>query len=244
MLGKKIAAAVSGAMLLAYLLLHMLGNLTALAGAGAAGARHGADDGARIDGYAEWLRTFGEPLLPREAVLWGVRAVLLLALVVHVTAVVQLARRNRAARPRGHGAKRIGRSWAARSMIVTGPLLLLFIVFHVLQFTTLTIDVTPLAHGAVYANLHDAFAKWYFLVLYLTALGLVGFHLRHGIWSLLQTLGLDSRTRNRMLRRGATGVTLLIVVGFALIPVLFFTGGLPDPQPAAPHGAHGAEVSR
>jgi len=236
-LGKKVVAAVTGIALLGYLVLHMVGNLTALAGSGDAGAQP------RVDDYAHWLREFGTPLLPYEFVMWVIRVLLLLALILHVTAVAQLAARNRRARPAGHGAKRIGRSWAARSMIVTGPLLLFFVVFHVLQFTTLTIDVTPLREGAVYANLHGAFEKWYFLLLYLVALAAVGLHLRHGAWSLLQTLGLDAPSRNRLLRRSATAITLVVVVGFASVPILFFAGALPDPTPAALAG-HRAEAGR
>jgi succinate dehydrogenase / fumarate reductase cytochrome b subunit len=224
-LGKKLAAAGSAAILVAYLLLHMLGNLTSLGGSG------GGDP--QIDRYAEWLREFGTPLLPYAGFLWFVRGILVIAIVVHVTAVVQLAKRNRAARPKGHPAKKIGRSWASRSMIVTGPLLIAFIVFHILHFTTLSIDVTPLHHGAVYANLHGAFQKWYFVLIYFVGVGLIGTHLRHGLWSMLQTFGLDERRRRDRLRHGATVVSGLLVIGFALIPVLFWTGALPDPVPTA-----------
>lgn len=224
-LGKKLAAAGSAAILVAYLLLHMLGNLTALGGAG--------DGSPQIDQYGEWLREFGTPLLPYAGFLWFVRLILLAAVIVHITAVVQLAKRNRQARPAGHPAKKIGRSWAARSMIVTGPLLIGFIVFHILQFTTLTIDVTPLEHGKIYGNLHDAFQKWYFVLLYLGAVFLIGTHLRHGLWSMLQTLGLDERRRRDRLRAGATVVAGVIVIGFALIPILFWTGALPEPVESA-----------
>lgn len=224
-LGKKLAAAGSAAILVAYLLLHMLGNLTALGGAG--------DGSPQIDQYGEWLREFGTPLLPHAGFLWFVRLILLAAVIVHITAVVQLAKRNRQARPAGHAAKKIGRSWAARSMIVTGPLLIAFIVFHILQFTTLTVDVTPLREGEVYANLHGAFQKWYFVLLYLVAVGLIGTHLRHGLWSMLQTLGLDDHSRRSRLKAGATVVAGILVVGFALIPVLFWTGALPDPVESA-----------
>lgn len=224
-LGKKLAAAGSAAILVAYLLLHMLGNLTALGGAGGGSPQ--------IDQYGEWLREFGTPLLPYAGFLWFVRLILVAAVILHITAVLQLAKRNRQARPAGHAAKKIGRSWAARSMIVTGPLLIGFIVFHILHFTTLTVDVTPLHHGAVYANLHGAFQKWYFVVLYLVGVGLIGTHLRHGLWSMLQTFGLDHRSRRELLKAGATVVAAVIVIGFALIPVLFWTGALPDPVAGA-----------
>lgn len=220
-IGKKTIVAVSGSILVAYLVLHMVGNLNSLFGPGGAEAR--------IDEYAHWLRTFGEPLIPYEGIVWAVRAILLGAIVVHIVGVVQLNARNRAARPAGFPAKRIGRSWESRLMMVTGVLLLAFIIFHILQFTTLTIDVTPLEAGALYSNLYNAFQEWYFVAIYLAALILVGMHLRHAIWSVCQTLGLDSPERNFGIRMGANALTLVIVLGFALVPVLFFTGTLGEP---------------
>jgi succinate dehydrogenase / fumarate reductase cytochrome b subunit len=220
-IGKKVAVAISGAILVVYLVLHMVGNLNALYGAGGSG-------GAREDHYAEWLRTFGQPLLPRATFLWVVRALLLTALVVHVTGVVQLRRRAAKARPE-HRAKRIGRSVSSRTMMLTGTLLLAFIIFHILQFTTLTIDVTPLHSGDVYANLYYAFHKWYFVVVYVAAVVAVGYHLRHALWSLTQTLGYDRPSRNRAIRTGATGISILLCVGFAVIPLAFITGVLGHP---------------
>lgn len=220
-IGKKTIVAVTGTILIGYLVLHMVGNLNSLFGPGGAEPR--------IDEYAEWLKAFGEPLIPYEGIVWAVRAVLLGAIVIHIVGVVQLTARNRAARPQGFPAKRIGRSWESRLMMVSGTLLLAFIVFHILQFTTLTIDITPLEKGALYANLYNAFQEWYFVVIYLAALVFLGLHLRHAIWSLCQTLGLDSPERNFGIRMSANGLTLVIVVGFALIPVLFFAGVLAEP---------------
>ena len=224
-LGKKLFAAGSATILVAYLLLHMLGNLTALWGTGGSAPR--------IDLYGEWVREFGTPLLPHGGFLWIVRAILLAAIVVHVVAVIQLAKRNRAARPAPHAAKKIGRSWAARSMIVTGPLLIGFIVFHILHFTTLSITVTPLHHGEVYANLYGAFQKWYFVLIYLVGVFLIGTHLRHGLWSMLQTFGLDDRRRRDRAKAGATIVATGLAIGFVLVPISFWTGALPEPVESA-----------
>jgi len=221
-IGKKVFVAVSGSILVGYLILHMAGNLLSLGGPGGGSPQ--------IDVYSEWLRDFGEPLIPHTGVLWAARAVLLGALVVHVVGVVQLKARNRAARPEGFPARRIGRSWESRLMMVSGVLLLGFIVFHILQFTTLTIDVTPLTEGNVYANLYFAFQKWYFVAIYLVALVFLGSHLRHAIWSLFQTLGLDNPERNPKIKSGASLLTAVLVAGFAIIPVLFFTGALGAPE--------------
>jgi succinate dehydrogenase / fumarate reductase cytochrome b subunit len=220
-MGKKVAVAISGTILVAYLVLHMVGNLNALYGAGGSGD-------AREDRYAEWIRHVGQPILPRATLLWVIRAILLTALVVHVTGVIQLRRRAAKARPE-HRSKRIGRSVSSRTMMLTGLLLLAFIVFHILQFTTLTIDVTPLHSGAVYANLYYAFQKWYFVVLYVAAVIAVGYHLNHALWSLTQTLGYDTPARNRVIRSSATGLSLVLTVGFAVIPLAFITGVLGHP---------------
>jgi succinate dehydrogenase / fumarate reductase, cytochrome b subunit len=220
-IGKKTIVAVSGTILIGYLILHMAGNLNSLFGPGGGEPR--------IDWYGEWLRDFGQPLLPYYSVVWLVRAILLGALITHVVGVIQLNARNRAARPDGFPQKRIGRSWESRLMMVSGLLLLAFIVFHILQFTTLTIQITPLASGELYANVYNAFQEWYIVAIYLAALVLLGSHLRHAIWSLAQTLGLDTPERNFSIRMGANTLSLVLVVGFATVPVLFFTGVLDAP---------------
>jgi succinate dehydrogenase / fumarate reductase cytochrome b subunit len=224
-IGKKNIVAITGAILIGYLILHMLGNLNSAFGPGA--------DQARVDWYAHWLRDFGEPLLPHAFVLWVVRVVLFTALVIHITGIVQLVKRNRAARPANFPAKRIGRSFESMAMLATGVLVLAFIIFHILQFTTLSIHVTPVEEGTVYANLYYAFQKWYFVVIYVAALLLIGMHLRHGVWSFFQTLGLDSPSRNPKLRHGSTIFVLVLVIGFGAIPVLFYTDVLDPPKAAA-----------
>lgn len=223
--GKKSIVAVTGAILVGYLILHMLGNLNSLFGPGSGDPR--------VDWYGHWLREFGEPLLPYAFIVWVVRAVLLSAIVTHIVGIAQLTRRNKAARPLNYPAKRIGRSVEATAMLGSGVLLLAFIVFHILQFTTLSIHVTPVAHGEIYANLYWAFQKWYFLAIYLVALVLIGMHLRHGVWSAFQSLGLDNPSRNPKLRHGTTAFVLVLVAGFGVVPVLFFLDVLGAPVPAA-----------
>jgi succinate dehydrogenase / fumarate reductase cytochrome b subunit len=224
--GKKLIVAVTGVILVAYVILHMLGNLKTLQGAG------GGEPA--LNTYAEWIRTFGEPVIPREGVLWAFRALLLTAVVIHIIGVSQLIARNRAARPQGHRqAKRIKRTLASRTMALTGFILLAFIVFHVLQFTTLTIEPTPLAEGAVYANVYDAFQEWWLVVIYVMAVVLLGLHLRHALWSVLQTHGFDAPNRNPSFRRGANATAILVTVGFAIVPIAVFAGWLPEPESGA-----------
>jgi succinate dehydrogenase / fumarate reductase cytochrome b subunit len=221
-IGKKVIVAITGGVLVAYVILHAYGNLKEAQGPG-----HG---NAAIDRYADWLRTFGEPLIPREGVLWAIRVILIAALALHVTAIVQLTKRNVAAKPKGHRPPRMQRTLASRTMVYTGFLLLTFIVFHILQFTTHTIQITPVHEGSVYANVYDAFQKWYFVVLYVGAMGLLFLHMRHGVWSVTQTMGWDKPNRNTTFRRFATGLAVVVAVGFAAIPVAVWVGAIPEPD--------------
>jgi succinate dehydrogenase / fumarate reductase cytochrome b subunit len=222
-IGKKFVVATTGAILAAYVVLHALGNLKALQGLGGGTPA--------IDGYAGWLRTVGEPAIPHQGVLWFIRLVLLLALVLHVSGVLALWKRNREARPAGNrDAPVIERTPAARTMLVGGLLLLAFIVFHILQFTTRTIHPTPLGSATVYTNLYLAFQEWWLVAVYVGAVVLLGFHLYHGVWSATQTMGWDTPNRNPTLRRAAAVISIGVTLAFASIPILFFVDALPAPS--------------
>jgi succinate dehydrogenase / fumarate reductase, cytochrome b subunit len=220
-IGKKYVAALSGLILAIFVVLHMLGNLKALEGAGGG---HPA-----IDRYAHFLRTAGSPVLPHNFALWIERVVLILALVVHVTAITHLWLRNRAAKPAGHHVKRVRSTIAARTVRLSGVLILAFVVFHILQFTTFTIHPTHLVEGQAYANTFGAFHKWWLVVIYAGAVVVLGLHIIHGLWSGAQTAGVDNPDRNWFWRRLATGVTVATVVGFAAVPILFAANVLPKP---------------
>jgi succinate dehydrogenase / fumarate reductase cytochrome b subunit len=220
-IGKKYVAAVTGVLLAGFVVAHMAGNLKALEGPG-----HGH---AALDNYARYLRTLGSPVLPRDFALWLERIVLLAAVVLHLTVVTQLWRRNRAAKPSGERSKRIRSTIAARTMPWTGVLIVVFVVFHVLQFTTRTIHPTALAKGAVYANAYNAFQKWWLVVIYVAAVALLGLHLNHGLWSGAQTAGIDNPDRNWFWRRLASTLSIAVFAGFALVPILLWSGALPKP---------------
>lgn len=228
-LGKKAIAAVTGLMLFGFVALHMLGNLKAFTGTDAQGVPH-------IDVYAHFLRTMGEPMMPYGMALWIVRIVLLAALVLHVLTVVQLALGNRAARPiRYTRYVHVESTVPARLMLVSGLALLVYVVVHILQFTTGTIDITPIVPEDVYANLYHAFGVWFIALFYIVAMALLAMHLYHGVWSLFQTLGVDNPDRNRGLRLFAAASALIVFLGFCAIPVLFFLGAMPaPPQGGAP----------
>ena len=214
--GKKVIVAITGFVLVLFVIGHMAGNLKAFEGADG--------DGAAIDHYAEWLRTVGEPVIPYEGLLWTVRVVLLTCFIVHIVGVVQLAKRNREARPAGYPAPRIGRSFASRTMLVGGLFLLAFVIFHILHFTTGTIDPSAFADGAVYHNLLEAFESPVFVVIYVAAVTVLGLHLYHGVWSSIQTAGWDRPNRNPTFRRLSAFIALAVAIGFAAVPLAFFTG--------------------
>jgi succinate dehydrogenase / fumarate reductase cytochrome b subunit len=235
-LGKKAIVAVTGLILVGYLLAHAAGNLKVFLPSPVPGEPD-------IDVYAEFLRTVGEPLLPRTGLLWTVRVVLLLSLVLHVVCVTQLALANRGARRTSYERRRyLATTLSGRLMLTSGVLLFVFVVFHVLHFTTGTVDPANFEAGEVYANLYRAFAGWAFVALYVVAVALVALHLYHGIWSTFQSLGLDRPERNRLLRATATVISILLFLGFSAVPLAFVSGAMslpselaaePEPSPLA-----------
>jgi succinate dehydrogenase / fumarate reductase cytochrome b subunit len=222
-IGKKAIVAVTGAILLGFLLLHVVGNLKVFLGDPVPGVPD-------IDVYSRFLRTMGEPLLPYAGALWIIRIVLLGALGLHLLCVVQLALHSRRARPVGY-AKRsyVQASASARWMLYTGPLILVFVVVHILQFTTGSLDSSRFTEGAVYANLYRAFQLWFYVAFYVGALVVIGLHLYHGAWSLFQSLGLDNPDRNRGLRLLAAALAVGLFVAFTSVPLAFMAGGLKAP---------------
>lgn len=222
-IGKKVFVAGSGLVLAGYVVAHALGNLKAVQGNGDGGE-------APIDTYAEWIRTAGKPVLPEDTLLWGARAILLLALVIHVVGIAQLTARSQAARPAGHTAERRASSIASRTMLASGLLLLAFIVFHILQFTTGTIQATPIVTGEVYANVHHGFQELWMVVIYVAIVALLGLHLRHALWSVTQTAGWDKPNRNTTIRRFASTTALVVTIGFAAVPIAIYAGALPEPE--------------
>ena len=137
--------------------------------------------------------------------------------------VVQLALLNRSARDVAYREVRHVESTApARWMLYTGALVLFFLVVHLLQFTTGTIDASRYVSGAIYANLDRAFHLWYYAVFYLAAMAVLALHLYHGAWSVFQSLGLDNPDRNRSLRRLAAVVAVGLALAFASLPICSF----------------------
>jgi succinate dehydrogenase / fumarate reductase cytochrome b subunit len=210
----KIVMAVSGALALLFLVAHMIGNLKIFLGAEA------------IDTYAAWLRTVGEPALPAQTLLWLVRVVLVVAIVAHIVSAVILTRRAHRARPIKYAHRQpVQGSYAARTMRWGGVIILLFIIYHLLDLTTGTVNPNGVP-GEVGANLVADFApsRWYVTLFYALAVVAVGFHVRHGLWSGLQTLGRNSAAAQNTLKGVALVVAVLLTVGFLSVPFAVLTG--------------------
>ncbi|GES34361.1 succinate dehydrogenase [Streptomyces angustmyceticus] len=209
--GKKTVMAVSGLVMLLYLVVHMLGNLKIFFGPDT------------FDHYAHWLRVVGEPFMHKEWTLWLVRVVLVAAVVAHAVSAYQLSRRDLRARPDKYAHRTARASYATRTMRWGGIILGLFLVWHVLDLTTGTAHPGGFQEGHPYRNVVDTFSTWYGNVVYIAAVLALGLHVRHGFWSAAQTLGVGSRTRDRLLRTTADALALVLTVGFVSVPVAVMT---------------------
>lgn len=205
--GKKVVMAVTGAMMFLFVIGHLLGNLQVFEGP------------VKINDYARFLRSIGE-------VLWAVRIALILAIILHITATVQLALRNKKARPVGYSRKEaINSSYASRTMYWSGPIVLVFIIFHLLQFTAGYIHPEArFIEGDVYHNLVSGFQVWWVSLWYIFAIALLGFHLRHGLWSMFQSVGLAHPRHTPTLKSAALLIAVLIVLGYISIPISILLG--------------------
>jgi succinate dehydrogenase / fumarate reductase cytochrome b subunit len=213
-IGKKAVMAITGVMLVGYVVAHMLGNLQIYS------PHHSA-----INDYAAFLHN------PKTALLlWGARSVLLAAVILHVTASVQLFLQNRAARPVAYIKKDdVPSSYAARTMIWSGPIVGAFVIFHVLHLTAgqvLTLKdvggnaITP----DVRYNVITGFQNYAVSGFYIFAMILLCMHLYHGVWSMCQSLGVSHPRYDRKLKRGAAILAILIALGNCSIPIAVMTG--------------------
>lgn len=210
--GKKTVMAVSGLLMLLYLIVHMYGNLKIFFGPGT------------FDEYAHWLRTLGEPFMHYEWTLWVVRFVLVVAVVAHAVSAYQLSRRDQKARPVKYAHPRRRASYATHTMRYGGIVLALFIVWHILDLTTGTVHSGGFQNGHPYANVVDTFSTWYGNVIYIVAMLALGLHIQHGFYGAAQTLGVGSRSRDLVLKTLANVLAVVITLGFIAVPVGVMTG--------------------
>ena len=208
-IGKKVIMGVTGLIGIGFVLLHIAGNLQAFVGQ------------AKLNAYSAMLHG------PLNELLWVVRVVLIVAVILHVMMAYQLTMRSRAARPVAyqHREPQVS-TLASRTMKWGGVLLLVFIVFHILHFTTETIDpsgsrgmIDLRGDKDVYGNIVASFRIWWVTAFYLIAMVFLGLHLYHGAWSSIRTLGYAKTAVNPLRRRLALAVAVIVWLGFTLVPL-------------------------
>jgi succinate dehydrogenase / fumarate reductase cytochrome b subunit len=214
-IGKKVVMAVTGAVLILFVIAHMVGNLKIFSGP------------EEINAYSRFLREVGWPELGYGQLLWIVRSVLFVSVILHITAAVQLTRMNWQARPVGYDSrKNVETTWGAMTMRWGGLLLAIFIVFHLFHFTGGMVGFQPgqFEHLMVYQNVVAGFSNVPIALFYIIAMGALCLHLDHGIWSMLQTLGWVNLDNTKSLRTVSRIVALLIFAGFISVPISVLAG--------------------
>jgi succinate dehydrogenase / fumarate reductase cytochrome b subunit len=203
--GKKAVMAVSGCILFLFVLGHLIGNLQIYEGPD------------KLNRYAALLRSM-------PALLWSVRTVLLAMVLLHIWSSVQLAARNMGARPEGYRKKKAtGSSYASRTMYWSGPIILAFVIYHLLDFTFGKVN-PHYEPGNVYGNVLASFQLVPVAAFYIIAMLMLCLHLYHGLWSMFQSLGIAHPRYTPMLRKGAAVVAILIATGNISIPVAVLAG--------------------
>jgi succinate dehydrogenase / fumarate reductase cytochrome b subunit len=206
-IGRKIVMAVTGVILFGFVLAHMLGNLQVYLGPEA------------MNHYAVYLRQ-----VLHGAGLWIARGVLLAAVVLHIWAATSLTLTSRAARPAGYRERRWREAtYASRTMRWSGVIILVFVIYHLLHFTFGTVH-PAFVEGDVYHNFVYGFRSLPVSFFYIVAMILLGLHLRHGVWSMFQTLGVSHPRYMQAARVGAWVFALLIVIGNISFPVAVLAG--------------------
>jgi succinate dehydrogenase / fumarate reductase cytochrome b subunit len=204
-IGKKAIMAFSGLILFGFLIAHMLGNLQVFLG-------------------RDVMNHYAESLHANPPLLWTARIILLVMVILHIWASVQLALLKKDARPvayvkYGH----VQASYASRTMMWSGPIIFAFVVFHLLHFTTGTIhpDFVPLD---AYDNVVNGFLVVPAAIAYIIAMVLVGLHLSHGIWSMFQSLGFSHPRYTPMIKTFAAVFSWVLIGGFLSVPIAVLTG--------------------
>jgi len=204
--GKKAVMAITGLIMVAYLITHVLANLLVFQGP------------STINAYSAFLHGTG-------GALWAARLVLFVAVVLHIVAAVQLTARRHTARPAGYAAGREPQvsTIASRTIRWGGGLILVFLVYHILHFTLGTVH-DSFVDGDPYHNVATGFGNPLVVVFYELAMAAVGLHLYHGIWSSGRSLGMSSPSPRPLRRQLALALSVIVWGGFAAIPIAVYTG--------------------
>ena len=212
-IGKKVIMAISGLILIGFVVGHMVGNLQIFGELLETGKGQKA-----LDEYAAFLHSM-------PAVLWGARSVLIIAIFAHFWSAFSLIRQNRAARPQKYK-RQVSQvtTYAAKTMKYGGFIVLFFIIYHLLHLTLGKVGPDGFEVGKVYANVVTGFSNPIISGFYIFAQLFLGLHLYHGIWSLMQTLGLSHDRFNAMRKSISSLIALVITAGNISIPVAVLAG--------------------
>jgi len=206
-IGKKVIMALTGSIGIGFILLHVSLNLLAYGGPSA------------VNGADRFLKSTG-------GWLWLARAILLVAVLLHILVAYQLSRISLKSRPVNYQQwEPVGSNWASRTMRWTGVFLALFIALHILHLATGTLHPNFIQDD-VYHNVVSTFRMWYVAALYIFSMCLLALHVYHGAWSMFQSLGYNHPKYAGWIRPVATLITVVIVLGFISIPVGVLTGAI------------------
>jgi succinate dehydrogenase / fumarate reductase, cytochrome b subunit len=205
--GQKVIMAVTGAVLFLFVFGHMIGNLQVFEGP------------ERLNAYGRFLHGVPE-------ILWLVRSVLILSVLLHIWSSIQLAVRKTKARPVGYSKRdNVASTYASRTMYWSGPILLAFVIYHLLHLTAGVIHPEGgFVEADVYHNVVTGFQVWYVSAWYIFSMILLGFHIRHGAWSMFQSMGMNHPRHTPILKNAALILALIIVCGYVSIPVSILLG--------------------
>ncbi|MEO6571674.1 MAG: succinate dehydrogenase cytochrome b subunit [Ilumatobacteraceae bacterium] len=228
--GKKYVMAITGIIGIGFVITHMIGNLKVYLGVVREANGQRAYD---IDVYGEFLRDMLVPILPRTYFLWILRSVLIAAIVLHIHAAYTLTILNHKARPVKYQSARDYQvaNFASRTMRWTGIIVLLFLVWHLADFTWGWLN-PGYVRGMAYRNMDASLSRLPVAILYIVANIALGIHLFHGTWSLFQSMGWNSPKFNQWRKALAVGVATLVVVGNVSFPIMVQAGVIDFDQTA------------
>jgi succinate dehydrogenase / fumarate reductase cytochrome b subunit len=204
-IGKKAIMAVTGLILFGFLIAHMLGNLQVFLG-------------------SEVMNHYAETLHGNPPLLWGARIVLLVSVLLHIWASVQLYSIKRNARPVSYvKSAHVKSSWASRTMMLSGPVIAAFVIFHLLHLTTGTLhpQFVPLR---AYENVVNGFRQPVVSFIYIVVMLLAANHLSHGIWSMFQSIGFSHPRYTPIIKKFAAVFAWILIAGFISVPIAVLTG--------------------
>ena len=224
--GKKYVMAITGLALLGFVVVHMIGNL------------HLYEGPIQVNAYGEALRDLGGHLVPRTLLLWLLRVGLIVFFALHIHSAVSLTRLNESSNARYQGGRDyIAANFASRTMKWSGPIILLYLVFHLADLTWGWFLDEDYVRGDVYHNVVESMSSLPVAIIYVVANVVLAIHIFHGAWSMFQSLGMNSPKFNPMRRGIAATLAGVILVGNLSFPIAVQTGLIDEDNRTSEIGA-------